>query len=401
MWGVAVAYYAVAQPQMLDFSGAGPDGSQIEIQFEPINGPPQSFFGGTREHGADPSFEAKSATSVDDFSKLFMPGPVVQGPGGPAVGDTMITNLLSHMNDVFHEDVIKQLQQQDPAQHPCHGDIQRLCREQQQALANFQAQLQKNGFVPGGLNPQASPLHCLGQHAAEISEQCRERVKHAVPFVCGAEIDRWCDGIDKGLLPCLQDHINELQGRCLDSVHATEHIIHKVNNQKVTLVDKGTGETKAVVAPAGWLCPRGFSGGQDDTGCCMARPSLDCDQTCTLRSCETANAVFKFSNGNGHCCPPVGTTVSHQRLSARDGRSTLSFVVILWVVIMVVVGAMWQAGWFDHAIVHKATQGAQQAARKAQHAMASGASGKQDELGSVADGGKSNAAFAEGAYGTL
>merc|ERR1719321_1868884 len=82
-----------------------------------------------------------------------------------------------------------------------------------------------------------SQLHCLGKHASDISEGCRADIGKSVPFVCSDAIDRWCDIITGGILPCLAAKLPELDPPCKDSVVLTRKVVAKVNARKAT----GTG----------------------------------------------------------------------------------------------------------------------------------------------------------------
>merc|ERR550532_497058 len=103
---------------------------------------------------------------------------------------------------------------------------------------------------------KVSHLHCLGQHSQNISDKCRARVGKSVPFLCHKALDQWCDGLDRGILPCLADKLPELQGSCRDAVLATHGVIAKVNTQKASLLNPLTGETLVYMPKSASTAPK-------------------------------------------------------------------------------------------------------------------------------------------------
>jgi len=178
--------------------------------------------------------DAGSSMPVSEFHDLF-PGPMgmaadpeeveLMGPlGGP---DLMVGDMLRHVNRMFKTGMLPAIHRMSSKQRKraaCQDDVQRLC------------------------NGTQRQLHCLGQHASEISEDCRKAVGKSVPFLCNKAISQHCDALDRGLLPCLADRLQELDGSCRDAVVATHRVIAKVNTQKATVQDPATGE-KVVHTP--------------------------------------------------------------------------------------------------------------------------------------------------------
>merc|ERR1719387_2896273 len=120
--------------------------------------------------------------------------------------------------------------------------------EFQQQLLPIVQQAQEDDALPKSCSPELkaycknakSRLHCLGQHSQDISDTCRADVGKSVPFLCSGPIDAFCDVLMGGILSCLANHLNDLDGPCRDSVQATKHIINKVNTQKASVKDPKT-----------------------------------------------------------------------------------------------------------------------------------------------------------------
>lgn len=90
-----------------------------------------------------------------------------------------------------------------------------------------------------------SHLHCLGMNHETISEACRTEVGKSVPFTCSTSIDRFCDVLQKGILSCLYDHMQDLDGACRDAVLATQHVINNAKSQQASPAQPPLGITKA------------------------------------------------------------------------------------------------------------------------------------------------------------
>jgi len=152
------------------------------------------------------------------FSDLF-PGPVAP----PDATDMMVANMMQHISHVFKDSLVPTIRSLQKTEHDCAAEVRSMCNSTQQK--------------------PISHLHCLGQHSQSISDKCRARVGKSVPFLCHKAIDQSCDGLDRGILPCLADRLGELQGPCRDAVVATHGVIAKVNTQKASLLNPATGET--------------------------------------------------------------------------------------------------------------------------------------------------------------
>jgi len=170
-----------------------------------------------------------------DISALF-PLPLLQRPGpaelsGPSVADPFaddefLASILHHMSRKFATDML-------PAIHKAaHKD---------KARADCRADAQKYGC-----DGARSLLRCLGQHADEISEPCRKDVGKSVPFLCGDAVDKHCNLMEQGVLPCLANHLSELDQSCKDAVVMTHGVIAKVNTQKASLVVPSSGGVEHV-----------------------------------------------------------------------------------------------------------------------------------------------------------
>lgn len=82
-------------------------------------------------------------------------------------------------------------------------------------------------------------LHCLAQHHAQLKPLCIESVKFTVPFICSEMITLHCDGLDVGILECLNNKKEQLHPPCRDALEATNTVLDKINNSaEVHLVRK-------------------------------------------------------------------------------------------------------------------------------------------------------------------
>jgi len=68
-----------------------------------------------------------------------------------------------------------------------------------------------------------------------------------VPFVCSEAIDRYCDIMSGGILPCLYGKINDLDSSCRDSVLVTHLIITKANGQVAAAANSPPGRKTSVL----------------------------------------------------------------------------------------------------------------------------------------------------------
>jgi len=165
------------------------------------------------------------------FSDLF---PVQVAP--PDATDMMVTNMMQHISHMFRDTLMPTIRSLQKTEHACAVEVHSMCNATQ--------------------NKAKSHLHCLGQHSQNISDKCRVRVGKSVPFLCHQAIDQWCDGLDRGILPCLADKLEELQGSCRDSVIATHGVIAKVNTQKASLLNPLTGETLVYMPTSASTAPK-------------------------------------------------------------------------------------------------------------------------------------------------
>lgn len=224
------------------------------------------------------------------FSGPFAPDDEEGGDGSP--GDQMLHDMFSQLDRTFADQllpVIKSRYGGQNANHPCYADVNRFCPHSD------------------------APLHCLGQRAAtDLSGQCREEIKHTVPFVCSWAIDRWCqDNLDQGVISCLEKHGSDIgEGDCADAIVATRHAVKSlqttVRNPPKSRKDPG----KKGGAPPPPACPTGFSGGgtKQSQGCCTRTWSRACDRDCSKDICLQAPGGWEwrwldFRNNPYTCCP--------------------------------------------------------------------------------------------------
>jgi hypothetical protein len=154
----------------------------------------------------------------------------------PDATDMMVTNMMQHISHMFRDTVMPTIRSLQQTEHACAAEVKSMCNATQKKAK--------------------SHLHCLGQHSQNIGDKCRVRVGKSVPFLCHQAIDQWCDGLDRGILPCLADKLEELQGSCRDAVIATHGVIAKVNTQKASLLNPVTGETLVYMPTSASTAPK-------------------------------------------------------------------------------------------------------------------------------------------------
>lgn len=146
--------------------------------------------------------------------------------------DALVANMMQHLSQSFKKDML-------PAIHRRAGGgrAHEACAEEMKTLCNG----------------TQSRLQCLGQHVERTSAECRRDVGRSVPFLCSSSIDKLCNVLERGILPCLADHLPELDEGCRDAVVATHSVIAKVNTQRASLRDPETGDETVhvpIAAPA-------------------------------------------------------------------------------------------------------------------------------------------------------
>mmetsp|Transcript_39877 Transcript_39877/g.114193 ORF Transcript_39877/g.114193 Transcript_39877/m.114193 type:complete len:415 (+) Transcript_39877:133-1377(+) len=185
----------------------------------------------------------KAGMGVDLFHDLF-PGPLVimEEPGSPgpmglpgmsegpfAAPDPLIMDMLQHLTGSFQDDMLplihKGANSAKRAPASCHADLVKHC------------------------SSARSQVHCLGEHREDVSQGCRQDVGKSVPFVCSAEISKFCSVLQQGILPCLSGRTDDVSGDCKDAVAATQEVITKANTLQSSVVDVRTG-AKTVHTPS-------------------------------------------------------------------------------------------------------------------------------------------------------
>lgn len=240
---------------------------------------------------------------LSDVASVFpFAGPFAPGPDG-APGDRFLHESLTDVDRGFLTQLVPVLQSRwEGSVHPCSREVARLCPHSD------------------------SPLHCLGLATADgskqLSPQCTQEIKHAVPFVCSHQIQQYCDGdLEQGILPCLEGKGSFLGNECLDSIIAAKHAISSLQASRRKALGNIQGTTKspakaaAAQFPAGVTkCPSGWSGPQAG-GCCVRRWSPQCADICAADRCNTAagNWEFKWADFRTHpyiCCPQAKKAAS-------------------------------------------------------------------------------------------
>ena len=176
-----------------------------------------------------------SHSSLDDFLRVMpMDHPGVSS--GPLSGemDKMLVSILNEIDGLSTpKDLMPMMRlharDRFGANHPCKRDADKLCGKE-----------------------EASSLHCLGQHASQLSPQCVQAIEKSIPFVCAVEISMFCPAakiMQTSLLQCLEKeaaehapHADRIAERCKDSIISTRSIVNKLKYSKPHLVDALTGE---------------------------------------------------------------------------------------------------------------------------------------------------------------
>jgi len=266
---------------------------------------PKSLGGGSLEDSMDSagpemwlepmSLRNQFSVPAAAFSDLF-PGPLA--PPDPT--DMLVANMMQHISHAFRDTVMPTIRSLQKTEHICAADVRSICNSTQ--------------------NKSISHLHCLGQHAQNISDKCRARVGKSVPFLCHKAIDQWCDGLDRGILPCLADKLTELQGSCRDAVLATHGVIFKVNTQKASLLNHVTGETVVHVPPTSAPATTKPAGSKE-LGT-TASPMVQAVQ----REVKLDKVLATPAPQSPHAEPPVAVKMDKQRMvpaqAAAPGATT-------------------------------------------------------------------------------
>ena len=163
------------------------------------------------------------------------PKPVSVDPIADILGDPMINAILSELSSGFHDETKPLIKGVHHAlrdkPHPCIPEIAKFCRSEE-----------------GHNHQHFSDLHCLGQHAKDISAECADEVQKSIPFICSFEVSMFCSSkktIDKSVLKCLEEELergSDIGTECRHSIGATREVLNKMKTQSVALVDRKTGE---------------------------------------------------------------------------------------------------------------------------------------------------------------
>jgi len=195
--------------------GGGPPGVTEEVVIEGPSGTEVMTVGGPGIGSVVPEGQTgKSGRLSGGLVRDLFPGAVAP-PGGmesragsPFRADPMMVDIMGDLDRSFTEEMLPAIQKaaqsaspQDPS--ACQEDIRKNCAGAK------------------------SHLHCLGVNHDTISEPCRKQVGQSVPFRCNKDIDRFCDLLQKGILACLYDRMQDLESQCRDAVLATKHVIGK------------------------------------------------------------------------------------------------------------------------------------------------------------------------------
>lgn len=256
---------ALAFAALIDVASASrppsiPEDGVVEIDFEPM-GPPG---GGLRTSPRDMQLNEV----LDDMAaEMFSKRPGDDGPGPEGMGEGM---PMSHLQDLFPpgqviieeddgpppilpSDVPPDLVLEDMMQE-MDGDFRDQVLPMARSASGVQTSCSRELKAHCGGTQSAPPsqLHCLGKHGDDISKGCHDAVGKSVPFLCSDAIDRFCDVMMTGILPCLEAKIPQLEEYtlCRDAILATRKVITKINSQKASFTDPRTGKKKTSIPAA-------------------------------------------------------------------------------------------------------------------------------------------------------
>jgi hypothetical protein len=178
-----------------------------------------------------------SGIPVDVIRDLF-PGPHMFGrrsehPTPFDEPDPLVQNLMSGLDGTFASLIgeMSKMASKDRTPNSCKQDIKTNCEGAK------------------------SQLHCLGEHADQISDQCHKDIGKSVPFRCSSSIEKYCNVLEVGILACLGEHLSDLGTECRDAVLATHHVITKANTHQATLMDWVAGVKTKVNEPSVAVTP--------------------------------------------------------------------------------------------------------------------------------------------------
>lgn len=235
MFASVLLSVATATPNM-DITGGGGGPFEIHIQ-NPIGQPTNPFDIGAM-NDVLPLIDilnqplVKAPSSLTDFDPLMplmlhlndpLPDPFaphnLRGPPDPLLPDLdpFLMEMMGRMN----------LGLLTPPRKPdeCAQDTKKMCSKDQRGKSTL--------------------LHCLSDHASELSSQCYNKIKGTLPHVCHKEIEDLCDALEEGVMACMERNIAKLRGTCLDSYVASRHTVDAVKAaDKADLVNKLSGEQK-------------------------------------------------------------------------------------------------------------------------------------------------------------
>lgn len=257
-------------------------------------GEPPMLDGGLPEFEIDdePPMGLTDVASVFPFAGPFSPQP----DGTP--GDRYLHETLGDIDRGFLEQLMPVLKARWPTDdHPCGRDVGKYCPHED------------------------IPLQCLGKNAEKLSKECKQEIRHTVPYVCENEIHRFCeDDLEVGIIPCLEKKGVELSPDCAGAIIAAKHAISSLSASQRKAHEKmaSPGQPKsakekareerlsknkppqnAAKCMAGWEGPKA-------KGCCTRRWSLTCDSTCSAKACAAGGWEFKWLDFRHHpytCCP--------------------------------------------------------------------------------------------------
>lgn len=164
-----------------------------------------------RPHGED---------SLDNLLQSLMPSPM-------SAEDSItqdIMRMMPKLDEQIH--LLSRFQQDD-----CADDAQKLgCPTQIPSMSP-----QNNN----SLDSNSKYWKCMSRQRSSLSVKCRDSIKQHVPAMCHENAQLHCDGMETGIIDCLNAHKQNLTPECRYALETTLEIIGKVNNSgSIALVDE-------------------------------------------------------------------------------------------------------------------------------------------------------------------
>jgi len=165
-----------------------------------------------------------------------------QPHGEDSLGNLLQSLMPSPMSaeDSITQDIMRMMPKLDEQIHLLSRFQQDDCADDAQKLG---CPTQIPSMSPGNNNPpldsDSKYWKCMSRQRSSLSVKCRDSIKQHVPAMCHENAQLHCDGMDTGIIDCLNAHKQNLSPECRYALETTLEIIGKVNNSgSIALVDE-------------------------------------------------------------------------------------------------------------------------------------------------------------------